>query len=45
MQQQNSNQQHKSQKPSAVDEYKGLKKESVVVVLTDKDGKQTKVKI
>jgi hypothetical protein len=39
------NQQKQPAKPSAVDKYKGLKKESVVVVLTDKNGKQTKVKL
>jgi hypothetical protein len=28
-----------------VDEYKGLKSEQVTVVLTDKDGKQTQIKL
>ena len=32
-------------KPNANDDYKGVKKESVVVIMTDKDGKQTKIKL
>lgn len=27
------------------DKYKGLKKESVAIILTDKNGKQTKIKL
>jgi hypothetical protein len=32
-------------KPAATDKYHGLKRESIVVIMTDKDGKQTKVKL
>jgi hypothetical protein len=37
--------QQKNQKPSVSDNYKGLKKETVVVTITEKNGKVTKIKI
>jgi len=32
-------------KHPVVDEYKGVRNESVIVIMTDKDGKQTKIKL
>lgn len=35
---------NKKQKPSFTDKYNGVKKESVKIFLTDKDGKITQIK-
>jgi len=32
-------------KPAVSDQYQGVKKETVVVVIKDQDGKETKIKI
>jgi len=32
-------------KPSATDSYKGVKKESVIVVITEKDGSKKQIKL
>lgn len=34
-----------AKKPGVVDKYQGVKRESVSVILTDKNGKQTKIKL
>jgi hypothetical protein len=39
------NQISKKQKPAVSDNYKGLKKESAVIIIKEKNGKVTKIKI
>jgi len=35
----------KKQTNAIVDEYKGLRRESVIIILTDKNGQETKIKL
>jgi len=38
-------QQKKHKKPSMIDKYAGIKREKITMILTDKDGKKTEIKV